>query len=112
MTLIMEAMTKLEDSKKIEILEKKIEALQEKPSEGTVAYYTRERHSMQLIIDDYRREINRLASRVSELETYEQGGKFYLRMQNHIKNSENIQAAWNEFYTMYAMCVPDINDLK
>ena len=96
-------------------LQERMKKLMESPPPGTVAYYQREREALEDRLASFRdqsKEVEKLKYRIRELEHFEKAGKFYLRMQNHIKNNDNIQAAWTEFYTMYALCVPDISDLK
>ena len=79
-------------------------------------YYQRAHDAMEIRVEALTNANRQLVNTIERLERdikqYKRAGEFYLRMQNHIKNNENVRAAWVEFYTMYALIVPDINELK
>jgi len=78
----------------------------------TPNYLTRERKALEDRIDELTTICRNQTARIEQLERYEQGGKYWLRMQNHIMNNENIRDAWMEFYFIYAMYIPNIEELK
>lgn len=75
-------------------------------------YYRRMCATLEERVDKLEAENLKLIKRNALLEELKPAAKFYLRMTKHIKENENIRAAWKEFYTMYALMIPDINELK
>ncbi len=80
------------------------------------SFHAREKQAMQDRIDKlYKREQELMKENenlMRKLTQVELAGRYYLRMQKHILEYENIGEAWKEFLTIYMLCIPDKSELE
>lgn len=80
------------------------------------SFHSREKQAMQDRIDKlYAREQELMKEKeelVRALAKVELAGRYYLRMQKHILEYENIGEAWKEFLTIYMLSIPDKSELE
>lgn len=72
----------------------------------------RERDAMQSRINLLTDKCREQEQEIEYLKRFERGGQFWLRMQNHIRDHSQLQDSWKEFFTMYAICVPNLDELR